>query len=157
MLCCCTRFIDENVAQPFSMEEPIYKNFLGAWSLDTATCEYEQGEPPWSDLHRIEEDGDELVFIMDWTDAEGETHHASFRAKPDGSMIPFNGGPLADALQVSAPSETELNSSAFRGGVELMTAVRTLDDDGVTLNLKQTVQLPDGTSPSNYGTYVREE
>jgi hypothetical protein len=139
------------------MEEPVYKKFLGTWSLDTATCEYEQGEPPWSDVHRIEEDGGELVFIMDWTDAEGETHHASFRAKPDGNKIPFNGGPLADALQVSAPSETELNSSAFRDGVELMTAVRTLADDGDTLIFKQTVHLPDGTSPMNQGVYVREE
>jgi len=139
------------------MTDLLYNDFLGTWTLDTATCAYEQGEPPWEDRHRIEAQGDELVIIMDWTDAEGETHHASFRGKPDGSMIPFNGGPLADALQITAPSETELHLSAFRGGIELMTATRTLANDGEMLELTQTVHLPDGTSPANVGIYVREE
>lgn len=132
-----------------------YRNFIGTWVLDTATCEYEQGDPPWDDTHKIAEDGAELVFILDWTDAEGETHHASFRAKPDGTKIPFNGGPLADALQVTAPSQTELNSSAFRDGIELMTAARTLEEDGESFELIQTVHLPDGTSSSNRAIYVK--
>ena len=139
------------------MTDPIYNGFLGTWVLDTATCDYQQGDPPWSDSHRIGQNGAELVFTMDWTDAEGETHHASFRAKPDGSKMPFNGGPLADALQVSAPSESELTSSAYYGGVELMTATRTLDEDGETMHLVQTVHLPDGTTPTNRGTYYRQE
>ena len=139
------------------MTDPIYKSFLGIWQLDTATCDYEQGEPPWSDRHQIAADGDELVIIMDWTDAAGDTHHASLRAKPDGSKIPFNGGPLADALQITAPSELELTSSAFRDGVELMTATRELEPDGMSFYLVQTVHLPDGTSPSNRATYIRQD
>ena len=139
------------------MTEPIYKKFLGTWVLDTTTCDYEQGEAPWSDVHRITEDGDELVFILDWTDAGGESHHASFRARPDGTKIPFDGGPLADALQVTAPSDSELNLSAFRAGVELMTATRELEPDGASLYLVQTVHLPDGTSPANRSTYYRQQ
>lgn len=139
------------------MTDPVYKNFLGTWTLDTASCDYQQGEPPWSDRHRITAEGGDLIIDLDWTDAEGNTHHASLRARPDGTKIPFNGGPLADALQVTAPSEDELNSSAFRDGVELMTATRTLDRDGLSFELVQTVHLPDGTSPSNKGIYVREE
>lgn len=139
------------------MTDPIYEHFLGTWVLDTATCDYQQGEPPWADQHRIEADGDELVIIMDWTDADGETHHASFRGRPDGSRIPFDGTPLADALQITAPSPTELNLSAFRDGIELMTAQRVLADDGATLELTQSVNLPDGSSPSNFGIYVLEE
>jgi len=138
-------------------DAPIYSNFLGTWVLDTATCDYEQGDPPWADRHRIESSGEELVITMDWTDGDGETHHAAFRAIPDGRKIPFNGGPLADALQISAPNETELNSSAFRDGIELMTAMRTLDEDGEAMLIVQTVHLPDGTSPTNRGTYLRQE
>ena len=139
------------------MSEPVYQRFLGDWTLDVATCEYEQGEPPQSGTYRIEASGDEVNIAMDWIDAEGESHHVSFRGRPDGSRMPFNGGPLADALAITAPSQKELNSAAFRDGVELMTATRTLSDDGVRMIIEQTVHLPDGTSPTNVGVYHRRQ
>lgn len=135
------------------MSDPIYSGFLGEWILDTASCDYEQGDPPHADRHSIALDGDELVISMDWTDATGETHHAAFRASPDGRNIAFNGGPLADTLCLTAPSPNELNLSALRDGLELMTATRRLDADGTTLHLVQTVHLPDLSAPENRGTY----
>ncbi|MCH9806952.1 MAG: hypothetical protein K0U74_04405 [Alphaproteobacteria bacterium] len=139
------------------MSKPIYQKFLGSWVLDVDTCTYEQGDPPKSATYRIAEDGDELVFDMDWIDADGETHHVSFRARPDGSPIPFNGGDLADSLVVSAPSENELCSSALRGGVELMTAERKLLGDDAVMDLMQRVYLPDGTSPTNRSKFHRQQ
>ena len=139
------------------MTHPIYENFLGTWVLDPITCDYEQGDPPRADRHRIEQHGGDLVITMDWTDAEGETHHASFRAPPTGQDIPFNGGPLADTLCLSAPSPGELNLSASRDGLELMTATRKLDADGAMLHLVQTVHLPDLTAPANRGIYYRAD
>ena len=139
------------------MADPIYQKFLGSWVLDVETCAYEQGDPPKSAVYRIFEDGDELVFDMDWIDAGDEAHHVSFRAKPDGSRIAFNGGELADALAVTAPSENELNSSAFRDGVELMTAERKLLGDDAVMDLMQRVYLPDGTSPTNRSKFHRQQ
>lgn len=139
------------------MTHPIYQNFLGTWVLDSATCEYEQGDPPWADRHHIEEDNGELVIAMDWTDADGETHHASFRAPPTGQEIAFNGGALADKLCLTVPSPSELNLSASRDGLELMTATRALDADGTTLQMVQTVHLPDFTAPTNRGTYYKAD
>lgn len=139
------------------MTEPIFSGFLGNWILDTASCDYEQGDPPHADHHAITLDGGDLVISMDWTDATGETHHAAFRAPPDGRKIPFNGGPLADTLCLSAPSPSELNLSAFRDGLELMTATRRLDADGTALHLVQTVHLPDFSAPENRGTYLKAD
>lgn len=137
------------------MTDLIHKNFLATWLLDPASCDYEQGEPPQADRHHIAEDGGDLVITMDWTDAGGETHHASFRAPLDGSKIAFNGGPLADALQLTMPSSTELSLAAYCDRLELMTAMRTLSADGTNLQLVQTVHLPDFTAPANHGTYFR--
>ncbi len=135
--------------------DPIYAHFLGTWELDTATCDYQQGEPPWSDIHRIRRDGDDLVIEHNWTDAEGEEHTALFRGLPDGNRAPFDGRPLADQLQLTAPSEHELNMAAFRDGLELMTATRTMADDGMSLELVQTVHLPDLTTSTNRAIYLR--
>jgi len=132
-----------------------HKNFLGTWLLDPNSCNYEQGEPPQADRHHIAEDGGDLIITMDWTDAGGETHHASFRAPLDGSKIAFNGGPLADALQLTTPSSSELSLSAYCNGLELMTATRTFSADGSHLLLLQTVHLPDFTAPTNHGTYYK--
>lgn len=139
------------------MTDSTYDNFLGTWVLDPITCEYEQGDPPRADRHRIEKDGGDLVITMDWTDADGETHHASFRAPPNGQEVAFNGGPLADTLCLAAPSPTELNLSASRDGLELMTATRTLDADGTMLHLLQTVHLPDLTAPANRSIYYKAD
>lgn len=139
------------------MADPVHLNFIGTWLLEPGSCEYEQGKPPRSDRHHIAEDNGELVITMNWTDAEGEDHHASFRAPADGSKIPFNGGPLADTLQVSVPSPSELHLSALCDGLELMTATRTLNPDGTAFELVQTVHLADFTTPTNRGTYRKIE
>ena len=135
------------------MTEPVYQAFLGTWVLDPTTCRYEQGEPPRADRHRIVADGYDLVITMDSTDAGGEDHHVSFRAPANGQEIPFNAGPLADTLCLTLPSPHELHLAASCDGLELMTATRTLDADGTTLHLVQTVHLPDFTAPANRATY----
>ena len=134
-----------------------HQHFLGKWILDTTSCEYEQGEPPKSGSYRIIEEGAELVFFMDWVDAEGESHSMSFRGVPDGRKAPFNGGELADALAIECPNEHELNSSAFRQGLELMTAKRYLTDNFQRMEIVQMVLLPDGTTPANRAFYLREQ
>ncbi len=139
------------------MTDPIYQKFLGMWVLDVESCVFEQGDPPTSGSIKILADGEELVFEMKWIALDGESHFASFRAKPDGGLIPFDGGGLADALSVTAVSDRELNSSAFRDGFELMSARRKLSADALKMHVVQTVRLPDGLTPSNHSVYHKEQ
>ena len=130
-------------------------DFLGLWVLDVASCEYEQGEPPQSGTYEITQDGGTLTFRMSWIDADGESHDLSFSGKPDGVPVPFNGGPLADALSISMPADDRLDSTAFFEGQELMRASRILSADRSSLDILQSVKLPDGSTPSNRATYRR--
>ena len=134
---------------------PTYRDFLGDWELIPETCIYEQGVAPVSGRYRIEERDGALVFHMAWKDAEGEKHEYSFSGIPDGVPRDFNGGELADSLSVTAVSKLELSSSAFYAGRELMLATRSLIDDGLYLDIRQIVRLPDGTEPCNFSRYKR--
>lgn len=133
-----------------------YASFLGTWSLIPESCRYEQGEAPRAGRYIISQQGDDLVFRAEWTDAEGRTHEVEFRGPPDGSKIPFAGGPMADSLAIHAVSERELNSYAYLRGSELMVAQRQLDDTGSAMRITQVVRLPDGTAPANVAVYRRQ-
>ncbi|MEO1282717.1 MAG: hypothetical protein AAFV69_13385, partial [Pseudomonadota bacterium] len=108
------------------MSKPIFERFLGTWVLDPATCQYEQGPPPVSATYHFASEKGEAVITMSWSDADAETHSMTFNGPTDGTLVPFNGGQLADALSIEAPTELELHSSAYLHQLELMTAKRTL-------------------------------
>ncbi len=137
-------------------EMPIYQNFLGEWVLVPDSCEYEQGEAPQAGFYAIQESGNELEFQMGWIDSEGEQHAHSFRCAADGEHYKFAGGDLADAISVTASSETSLDSSAFYQGTERMMAYRTLVDNGAVMEVIQKVCLPGGGALSNLAKYVRK-
>ncbi|MBL4839087.1 MAG: hypothetical protein JKY34_16090 [Kordiimonadaceae bacterium] len=134
---------------------PLYQQFLGNWELIPLTCVYEQGDAPIAGTYSIEETGSTLTFHMGWTDADGGQHDYSFGATSDGKPKPFRGGDLADSISVTAVSEKELNSAAYKAGKELMLAQRTLSDDGDYMEVRQIVRLPDLTEPSNFARYRR--
>jgi hypothetical protein len=132
---------------------PPYEGFLGTWILLPDTCDYEQGEPPTAGTYTISEGAGRLDFSIDWTDADGASHHAEFGGPPDGSRVPFDGGELADALSIHAVSPRELTSSAYWKGDELMVAQRQLDDTGGAMRVTQVVRFPGGTSLANISVY----
>lgn len=133
----------------------IYADFLGIWELEADSCTYQQSEPPVSG-HQIISDGPGgLTLQMSWTDREGNTHTYSFAGIPDGKARPFAGGPLADAITISLPSDSELKVSASLKGRELMTAKYLLHADRQFMELIQVVYLPDGSTPTNVGRYRR--
>lgn len=123
--------------------------------MDTATCQYEQGDPPLHENHTLRMDGEYLVIEMNRTDAGGEVHNLTFRTTVDGVREPFEGGPLADEISAAVTENGELSLSAWRAGVELMFAERRITGDGSKMDLYQQVNLPDGTSPSNQATFRR--
>ena len=131
----------------------IYSGFLGTWTLDPDSCDYEQSEPPKEGTYRIEERGDQLHFIMRWVDAQDEEHLLSFSGPPNGQALPFAGGPLADALAITAVSERELNTSGFYRGEECMVAQRQLDATGSAMRVTQVVRFTDGSSAANIAVY----
>lgn len=137
------------------LTEKSYARFLGDWALDPTSCRYEQGAAPKTGRERISLEGDEIVFAMDWTDSEGNILSAVFRGRPDGTPVPFEGGPLADSICLAAPTVGALTISAFRDGMLIMVADRTLSRDGAIMHLHQKVYLPDGTAPSNHADYRR--
>ena len=136
----------------------LWQGFLGLWVLDPDSCQYEQGDPPRAGSYRIEETPDgRLTFHMEWVDAAGEEHKASFTGTPNGEPEPFAGGELADAMSVTPVSARELNSAAYYKGQERMIASRQLDDTGGAMRLIQAVLLPDGAKPTNVSIYVRAQ
>ena len=134
---------------------PTYAAFLGMWQLIPESCKYEQGDPPRSGSYEISEDGDTLVFAMRWEDAEGEHHDLTFSGRPDGQLLPYEAGELADALSVSVISTRELNTSAYLKDEEIMVAQRQLDDTLMAMRITQVVRLAGGTSLFNSSVYRR--
>lgn len=139
-----------------STEASLYVDFLGTWRLIPESCDYEQGEAPRAGTYVIKERGGALVFDIDWTDAEGTTHSASFSGVPDGQPRPFAGGDLADALSVTAVSDRELCSSALWRGEELMVAQRQLDETKTAMRVVQLVRFRNGTEATNVAIYKRQ-
>jgi hypothetical protein len=139
-----------------SEPKALHAGFLGTWILDPKSCQYDQGEAPAASRYHIEERAGRLYFSIEWTDTEGVDHRVEFSGVPDGSPEPFAGGELADALSVTAVSDTELTSSAFWRGEELMVAQRQLDPSGTAMRVIQLVRLPDGTRPTNIGVYHKQ-
>lgn len=136
-------------------QHKLYSGFLGQWQLNPESCQYDQEEIPKSGFYQISEKGDCLEFVIQWTDADDETHTVSFSGIPDGRKVPFNGGDIADELSVLAVSEKELNSYAYFKGKELLINQRQLDTSGQAMRVTQVVRLPDGGKISNVGIYQK--
>ena len=137
------------------MDRALYAGFLGTWILIPDSCQFEQGEPHLAGTTTIREDGDQLIFDLTWTEADGQEQQASFAGVPNGVPAPFNGGPLADALKVEAVSATDLRITASLDGRELMTVQRQLDRTGQAMRVVQVVRLPGGTAPANVSVFQR--
>ncbi len=138
-------------------ETPGLDRFFGDWILDPASCRYEQGEPPVSGGYTISRLGDDIAFDIAWTDAGGEAHRHSFVSRPEGRPEPFKGGELADAMTTCAPVEGVLETRASYQGRDRMVVVRTLSVDGMSMEVVQTVTLPDLTEVSNRAVYARAQ
>lgn len=138
------------------MSAPLYAAFLGTWTLDPASCDYQQGDAPHAGSYRIREDEGKLFFELRWIDSGGEEHLAELSGVPDGSKAPFAGGDLADALSIDARSPRELNSSAYWRGKERMIAQRQLDQTGTAMRVTQVVFLPDGSHSANVSIYRKQ-
>lgn len=133
----------------------LYSKFLGTWTLDPASCVYEQGNPPKEAIYHIANQDGVLHFLIDWVDEEDKQERVEFSGVPNGERTPFAGGLLADEMSVDAPSETELVSAAYWQSKERMVATRTLSASGKSMQVLQIVRLPDGNTLCNQSTYFK--
>ena len=131
----------------------MYEAFLGTWTLEPASCVYEQSEAPAESTHRIFVEGKKLIITMHWTLADATKHQMQFSGIPNGKPMPFAGGELADALAIHAISKRELTTSAYWKGKEIMLSQRQLDDTGSAMRVTQIVRFQGGTHAANVGVY----
>ncbi|NVJ96811.1 MAG: hypothetical protein HWE25_01595 [Alphaproteobacteria bacterium] len=136
--------------------EKIYEGFLGDWELDIAASDFGQGEAPAAGGYKISDGKHGILFVIEWTDAEGKSHSYNFTGIPDGEPHPFDGQDLVDSMVVEVPTAQELTSRGFYKGRELMVAARFLMEEGAVMEITQTVLLPDGSKPSNVARYRRK-
>jgi hypothetical protein len=142
------------VERIFMSTDRLYAGFLGTWSLIPESCHYEQGAAPRSGSITIAEEGKQLRFTMRWT-VEGVDQEATFIGRADGEPFAFDGGPLADAMKITAVAANDLRTSAFFRGRERMVVQRQLDGTGQAMRVTQLVRLPDGSTPANVAVYRR--
>lgn len=133
------------------------KPFLGTWLLDVDESEFDQGALPRAGSCRIEERFGLISFKVAMTEATGETVKAEFTGVPDGRETPLIESGLADRLVLYFADDRTLVSEARRQGATLMTARRTLSEDGQILTIEQTVQVPGQGPVSNSAVYRRAQ
>ena len=129
--------------------------FLGTWVLVPEACDYARGEPPRSGTYMLHTpDGVQYHFDMAWVDAAGEAHRASFGAVPDGAPHPF-AAPGVDTMTLTRVDAVNLVSEVFHRGMLILTAVRTLSEDGRALRVAQSGQNAEGEVWENVALYRR--
>ncbi|MEM7112902.1 MAG: hypothetical protein AAF614_10760 [Chloroflexota bacterium] len=112
-------------------------NFLGHWQFDPTQSRYQLGNPPQSGSYTIEEDDQRLVFKMAWTDIGGQEHAAQFHGIPDGKQYPLDDTTVADMVCLTLKDAYTLVSTAYKNGLLILHAQRTLSEDGNTMNIVQ--------------------
>ena len=133
----------------------LVKNFLGKWALIKGSCVYEQGLPPLDGQYKVTQSNKDLIFQMVWLDNSGDKHEFTFQSRPDGLIIPFNGGDLADSLSTSKLSESELNTIAYKNGNKVMEVRRNLSNSLNQMTVSQTVFLSERDKPTNWSSYSK--
>lgn len=129
--------------------------FIGVWVLDPASCEYTMGEPPKTGRYEIKADGEKLVFIMNWSDAEDKPFEISFSVTPDDQEHPFENPAMADTTKYRYQNERILESWSYKDGKELGYARRELNEAGTIMLVVQQVNDPNGGALQNLATYHR--
>ncbi|NRG16877.1 hypothetical protein HPQ64_04135 [Rhizobiales bacterium] len=131
--------------------------FLGTWLLDHDESEFDQSAPPQSASCRIEEEFGLVRILMTVVEADGEKMEAEISGVPDGPETRMSESGLIDRLSLYFEGERTLTSEGKRKGLTLMRARRTLSEDGRSLEIEQTVEVPGEGRISNSAVYKRAQ
>ncbi|MHC5655572.1 hypothetical protein [Stappia sp.] len=131
--------------------------FLGTWILDLDESEFDQSDLPRAATCRIEEEFGLVTIRTSIVSVEGETIEGELSGVPGGPGQRLSESGLADRLTLFFEDEMTLTSQASRKGIVLMSARRTLSEDGGTLEIEQTVSVPGQGDVVNTGVYRRAQ
>ncbi len=140
------------------MEEKLSKSsqFFGTWELDPAQSQYEFGTPPQSGLYKIESDGTELKFSVDWVGGDGRSYQISFSGTPDGKDSLYENPAIADTVSFTQVDKLTLDSASKKDGHVILHASRVLSEDGTEMTVTQSGTTPDGQPYSNVSVYYKK-
>ncbi len=117
-------------------------DFHGVWVLDAAASDYAQHPVPERGVYTIRAVKGGTHFHVRWVERDGRIVETAFSSLADGAPTPVPGD---DTLRLaSSLEEGALVTRVTREGTPLHTAVRTLEDDGQSLRVVQTMAGPAG-------------
>lgn len=131
--------------------------FLGTWILDLDESEFDQSDLPQAATCRIEEEFGLVTIRMSIISASGEEISGEITGVPGAPGARLSESGLADRLLLYFEDEQTLTSEAKRGNLTLMTARRRLSDDGQSLEVEQSVEVPGQGAVVNTGIYRRAQ
>jgi hypothetical protein len=88
----------------------------GTWKINIAKSKYSPGPAPQSGTVTIKVENNTESYEADTVDASGNTSHASFTAKFDGTDSPVTGNPDGDTIAIKRMSPTHLSATLKKGG-----------------------------------------
>jgi len=128
--------------------------FYGTWILIPELSIYQQGEPPRSGKYLIQEDGEKIVFEIEWTDATGKEFQLAFGGPLDGQKHSVDTPGISDVLYQKI-DHLSLESIAYNDESVLLYARRAASADGSLLSVSQ-VSYTDSGSVTNLQVYRRD-
>jgi predicted SnoaL-like aldol condensation-catalyzing enzyme len=106
--------------------------------------------------YTITYDGEHLHFAVEWTAADGKVLAQVIEATPDGQEHAYT-GPGVDAVCYTPVDAKTLDSTASKAGQVVAHARRVLVDGGLSMEIVQSGQRPDGSAFANRSLYRRAE
>ncbi len=127
--------------------------FLGEWDLVPELCQYQDGHPPKKGHYKIDLEGKEVAFDLNWTDEHDKAHHVTYGGPVDGQPQPLNGGKME--VSFTRIDELRLDSSTFSNGLEASYVHRKASEDGALMIVVTTSNHANGEATQNIQIYRR--
>jgi hypothetical protein len=130
-------------------------NFYGKWVFQPEQANYELGAPPKEGRYEVRQEGNVLRFIMDWVDSTDKSFHMIYETIPDGAAHPYENPAMADTVTTTLIDANTLDSVTRKGEAILVSARRTLSQDGKVMEVSMSGNKPDGSNYVNRSVYLK--
>jgi hypothetical protein len=128
----------------------------GTWKINIAKSKYSPGPAPQSGTVTIKIDNNTESYESDTVDASGNSSHASFTAKFDGTDSPVTGNPDGDSIAIKRMSPTHLSATLKKGGVVTETVHIVIAADGKSRTVSFTGKNGKGEKVHNVVFYDKQ-
>jgi hypothetical protein len=132
------------------------ENWLGTWKLNTAKSKYSPGPGPKSLTLKFEATADGIKLTSDGVNAEGKPTHAEYVSKFDGTDVPWEGNPDADAASAKKIDDNNYENIWKKEGKTTITAKVVVSKSGKTLTTTLVGTNAKGETVKNVAVYDRQ-